>query len=290
MLEGSFVALVTPFKNGKLDEEGLRKNVQFQIENGTHGLVPCGTTGEAPTLTEEEHARVVEIVVKESGGRIPVIAGTGTNSTQKTIANTRRAKDQGVNGALVVSPYYNKPTQEGLYQHFHSVASEVDLPLILYNIPGRTGVNIEPETIARLSRLKQIVGVKEASGNLDSVSAIRLLCDEEFIVLSGDDSLTLPMMAVGSKGVISVIANIVPHELSRMVESFLNGEIALSRELHQKLFPLTKAMFVETNPIPIKTAMDLVGMPAGEVRLPLAPMSDVNLNKLKKALKEYGLL
>jgi 4-hydroxy-tetrahydrodipicolinate synthase len=290
MFEGSFVALVTPFKNGILDEEGLRKNVQFQIENGTHGLVPCGTTGEAPTLTEEEHARVVEIVVKESGGRIPVIAGTGSNSTQKTIANTQRAKDQGVNGALVVSPYYNKPTQEGLYQHFHSVASEADLPLILYNIPGRTGVNIEPETIARLSKLKQIVGVKEASGSLDSVSAIRSLCDEEFIVLSGDDSLTLPMMAVGSKGVISVIANIVPRDLSRMVESFLNGEISQSRELHQKLFPLTKAMFVETNPIPIKTAMDLVEMPAGGVRLPLAPMSDVNLNKLKKALKEYGLL
>ena len=290
MFEGSLVALVTPFKNGRLDEEGLRRNVRFQIENGTQGLVPCGTTGESPTLSEEEESRVIEIVVEEARGKIPVVSGTGTNSTRKTIEKTQRAKKMGSDGALLVSPYYNKPTQEGLFRHFREVAENVDLPLILYNIPGRTAVNIEPETIERLSQHKNIVGVKEASGSLDQVSRIVNLCGDRITVLSGDDSLTLPMMAVGAKGVISVLANIVPKDLREMIHAFLKGELVRAREIHHRLFSLFKVMFIETNPIPIKSAMDLLGMPAGEVRLPLVPLSNGNLQKLKKALEEYGLL
>lgn len=290
MLQGSWVALVTPFKNGKLDEEGLKKNVRFQIENGIDGLVPCGTTGESPTLSEEEQSRVIEIVVETADGKVPVIAGTGTNSTEKTIASTRRAKELKVDGALVVAPYYNKPTQEGLYFHYKAVSDAVDLPLVLYNIPGRTGVNVEPETIARLSELDRIIGVKEASGSLDQVSKILSHCGDKLAVLSGNDSLTLPMLAIGARGVISVIANIVPTDLSEMIHAFQKGNSSRAREIHQKLFPLSKTMFLETNPTPIKAAMDLLGMPAGDVRLPLVPLSEGNLQRLKETLSQYGLL
>lgn len=290
MFEGSLVALVTPFRDGKLDEEGLSENVRFQIENGTQGLVPCGTTGESPTLTEDEQSRVIEVVVESAEGKVPVVAGTGTNSTAKTISNTRRAKELGVDGALVITPYYNKPTQEGLYSHFVAVTEAVDLPVILYNIPGRTGVNISSETLARLSQLKNITGVKEASGSLDRVSEILDLCGKRITVLSGDDSLTLPMMSVGAKGVISVIANIVPRDLSEMILAFQKGDISRARGIHQRLFPLSKAMFLETNPGPVKAAMNLLGMSAGEVRLPLVPLAESHLARLKEALRRYELL
>lgn len=290
MFTGSLVALVTPFRDGKLDEEALRKNIQFQIKNGTSGLVPCGTTGESPTLSEEEHRRVIEIAVEEAKGKIPVVAGTGTNSTEKTVELTRTAKEIGADGALVITPYYNKPTQEGLYQHFKAVAQAVDIPMVVYNVPGRTGVNIEPKTVNRLTEFENIVGVKEASGNLNQVSEIVNLCGERITVLSGDDSLTLPILSVGGKGVISVIANVVPEDLSDMIVAFGKGDLPEATRLHNKLFPLCRVMFVETNPIPVKAAMQMLGMDSGELRLPLSPIGEENRKKLEVALRDYGLL
>lgn len=290
MFTGSLVALVTPFRDGNLDEEGLRQDIRFQIENETSGLVPCGTTGESPTLSAEEHMRVIEISVEEAKGKIPVVAGTGTNSTEKTVKVTQTAKEIGADGALVITPYYNKPTQEGLYQHFKAVAEAVHIPIVVYNVPARTGVNIEPRTVARLAEFKNIVGVKEASGNLNQVSHITSLCGDRITVLSGDDSLTLPILSVGGKGVISVIANIVPKDLADMIRVFEKGDLAAAKSLHHKLFPLCRAMFVETNPIPVKTAMELLGRGSGELRLPLAPMTQDNRKRLQVALKDYGLL
>ena len=290
MFTGSLVALVTPFKDGKLDEEGLRANIDFQIKNGTDGLVVCATTGESPTLTEEEKEIIIKISVEICDGRIPVIASTGTNSTVKTLKATERAKELNASGVLVITPYYNKPTQEGLYQHFKAVTDEVDIPVIVYNVPGRTCVNILPSTVKRIAEFKNIVGIKEASGDLNQVSEIIQLCNDSITVLSGDDSLTLPMLAVGAKGVVSVIANIVPGDLKSMIEAFNRGDFQKARELHNKLFPLTKAMFYETNPIPAKAAMELLGMAAGEPRLPLIKISKANEEKLKKSLTEYGIL
>jgi 4-hydroxy-tetrahydrodipicolinate synthase len=291
MFEGSMAALITPFKKGRVDEKRLAELVEFHIRNGTSAIVPCGTTGESATLSYEEHERVIEVVIEAVHKKVAVIAGTGSNNTSEALMLTKHAKQSGADASLQVSPYYNRPTQEGLYQHFKKIAEEVGLPMILYNIASRTGVNIEPETMTRLSKIKNIVGVKEASGNLDQMSKIRALCGEKFDLISGDDSLTLPLLAIGGTGVISVVANVVPKDVSDMVSRFKKGDIEGARKLHYKLLPLVKAMFIETNPIPVKTAMGLMGMiDEPSLRLPMCEMSEQNLEKLKKALKEYGLL
>ncbi|MFH0771345.1 MAG: 4-hydroxy-tetrahydrodipicolinate synthase [Candidatus Omnitrophota bacterium] len=289
MFEGSIVALVTPFKNGKIDEAKLKNLVEFHIKNGTSGIVPCGTTGESATLSTEEHGRVIEIVIESAAKRIPVIAGTGSNSTAEAIELTKHAEKAGADAALVLSPYYNKPTQAGLYLHYKAVAESVKIPVIPYNIQSRTAVNIEPETFAKLVKIKNILAVKESSGNIDQMSRIKLLCGEKFDLISGDDSLTLPILSIGGTGVISVVANIVPRDVANLVSSFKKGDIKEARRLHYKLLPLIKAMFIETNPIPVKTAMGLLGMIEPELRLPLCPISEENLVKLKEALKAYGL-
>jgi len=291
MFKGSLVAIVTPFKNGRVDEKKLRELVEFQITNGSSGIVPCGTTGESPTLSTQEHERVIEIVIEAVAKRVPVIAGTGSNSTQEAIELSVHAEKAGANGLLLVSPYYNKPPQEGLYLHFKAIAKAVKVPIILYNIASRTGINIEPQTMARLANdCKNIIGVKEASGNLDQMSRIKAICGENFDLISGDDSLTLPLLAIGGVGVISVVANIVPRDTAEMVAAFLKQDLKKAEALHYKLLPLIKAMFIETNPIPVKTAMGLMGLCQPELRLPLSPISEENLGKLKEALKDYGLL
>ncbi len=289
-LEGTFVALVTPFENGRLNEGKLRELVRYQLENGTDGLVPCGTTGESPTLTEEERERVIEIVIEEADGRAAVIAGTGTNDTARTIKTTRRAKEMGADAALVITPYYNKPTQHGLFQHFEAVAKATDLPIVIYNVPGRTGVNILPSTVARLAELDPVVGIKEASGDLNQVSEIIHACGDRIRVLSGDDSLFLPILSVGGAGVISVVANLVPADLKALFTAYQDGLNGRAQEWHYKLFPLCQAMFYETNPVPVKTALNLLGREVGDVRLPLAPMTESNRDRLVQALTSYGLL
>ncbi|MFQ5898869.1 MAG: 4-hydroxy-tetrahydrodipicolinate synthase [Candidatus Methylomirabilia bacterium] len=289
-LEGSIVALVTPFRDGRVDEATLRELVEFHVTHGTDGIVPCGTTGESPTLSHDEHRRVVEIVVETARGRIPVMAGTGSNSTAEAINLTIHARKAGAAAALVVSPYYNKPTQKGLYEHFKAIAESADLPIFVYNIQGRTAVNVETDTLARLaSEVKNIVGVKEASGSLEQMTQVILACRPDFTVLSGDDTLTLPLMALGGRGVISVVANIVPAETREMTHAALEGDWKRARELHLRLFPLAKAMFVETNPIPVKEAMALMGTIAPEFRLPLCRMAEGNRERLKKALIQFGL-
>ncbi len=290
MFHGSIVAIVTPFKKGKVDEKAFGELIDFHLRSGTHGIVPCGTTGESATLSHEEHKRVVELAVKMAGGRIPVIAGTGSNSTEEAIAFTRHAKAAGAAGALLITPYYNKPTQEGLYQHYKAVAKAVDLPLVLYNIPGRTGVNMLPATVARLMEFDNIIGIKEGTGSLQQISDLVQLCGERLVILSGDDFTALPTMAVGGKGVISVTANIAPADMAQMIEAAARGDYGRARKLHDQLYPLHQVMFVETNPIPVKAALALMGKCADEVRLPLWHMSDENLKKLKAALKRYGLL
>jgi len=291
MFKGSIVAIVTPFKNGKIDEKKLRELVEFHIKNGTSGIVPCGTTGESATLSFKEHNRVIEIVVEQVNKRIPVIAGTGSNSTEEAIMLTAHAAEVGSDASLQVSPYYNRPTQKGLYEHFRAIAEGVNIPIILYNIASRTGVNIEPETVAKLAKdCKNIVGIKEASGNLDQMSRIKALCPETFDLLSGDDSLTLPLLSIGGVGVISVVANIVPSDVATLVNEFENGNIQKARQMHYKLLPLIKAMFIETNPIPVKTAMGLMGLCEPDLRLPMCQMAPENLDKLKMALRNYGLL
>jgi len=291
MFSGSIVALVTPLKNGKVDEKKLRALIDFQIKNGTSGIVPCGSTGESATLTVHEHERVIEIAVEQSAGRVPVIAGTGSNSTEEAIQLTVDAAKAGADASLQVSPYYNRPTQNGLYVHFKAVADAAGIPIILYNIASRTGVNIEPETVARLAAdCKNIVGVKEASGNLDQMSRVKALCGDKFDLISGDDSLTLPVLSIGGTGVISVAANIVPADVAGMVNDFAKGNIEGARRLHYRLLPLIKALFLETNPIPVKTAMGMLGMCGPELRLPLTAMSEENSGRLRAALKDYGLL
>ena len=291
MFEGSMVAIVTPFKKGKVDEKKLAELVELHIKHGTSAIVPCGTTGESSTLSYEEHERVIEVVIEAASKKLPVIAGTGSNNTSEAIMLTKHAKEAGADASLQISPYYNRPTQEGLYQHFKKIADETNFPLIVYNIASRTGVNILPETMQRLSNVKNIVGVKEASGNLDQMSRIRALCNDKFDLISGDDSLTLPVLAIGGTGVISVISNIVPKDVAEMVSRFKKGDISGARKLHYKLLPLVKAMFIETNPIPVKTAMALLGIiDEPDLRLPMCAISQSNLEALKKALKSYGLL
>jgi 4-hydroxy-tetrahydrodipicolinate synthase len=282
---------VTPFRNGKIDRKALEELVSFHLKNGTSAIVPCGTTGESATLSYQEHEEVIKIVVEKTEGKIPVIAGTGSNSTWEAIKLTKFAKDINAQGALLICPYYNKPTQRGLYQHFKAIAEEVDIPLILYNIPSRTGINISPETIAQLARdFKNIVGVKEASGSLDQMLAIKNLAPEEFLLISGDDVLTLPILSIGGVGVISVLANILPREVEEVIRKFEAGEIESARELHLKLYPLIKTMFIETNPIPIKTAMSMLGMISEEFRLPMSEISPQNRERLREMLIKYGLL
>ena len=290
VFQGSCVALVTPFKDGRVDEAKFRELVEFHIKHGTDVLVPCGTTGESPTLSHDEHKRVIELAVEAANRRIPVVAGTGSNSTAEAIDLTRYAKKAGADGALLVLPYYNKPTQQGLIAHCRAVADAAELPLILYNIPGRTGINMLPETLAALADHPYIVGMKEATGNLEQMTQDIVLCGDKLSFLSGDDTLTLPLMAVGGRGVISVVANIVPRDVADLTRAFLNGDWKRARELHLKLFPLCQAMFYETNPIPVKTAMAVMGMIGGELRLPLCPMSEANLNRLKVAMRAYGLI
>lgn len=293
MFKGSIVAIVTPFSdNGKLiDEQKLKELVEFHIKNGTSGIVPCGTTGESATLSFQEHSRVIDIVVRQVNKRVPVIAGTGSNSTDEAVMLTRHAAKVGASASLQVSPYYNRPTQQGLYGHFKAIADSVDIPIVLYNIASRTGVNIEPETIARLARdCKNIVAVKEASGSLDQMSRIKALCGGNFDLLSGDDSLTLPVLSIGGTGIISVVANIVPKDVAALVDEFEKGNIKKAREIHYRLLPLVKAMFIETNPIPVKTAMGLLGLCKPDLRLPMCAMASGNLERLKKALLDYGLL
>jgi len=291
MFKGSIVAIVTPFKDGKVDEKKLRDLVEFQVKNGTSGIVPCGTTGESATLTFQEHERVIEITIEQVKKRVPVIAGTGSNSTEEAIMLTKQAAEAGADASLQVSPYYNRPTQKGLYEHFKAVADSVKIPIILYNIAGRTGVNIEPETIARLANdCKNIVAVKEASGNLEQMSRIKALCPANFELISGDDGLTLPVLSIGGVGIISVVANVAPIDVANLVNAFEKGDIKKAQELHYKLLPLVKAMFIETNPIPVKTALGLMGMCEPNLRLPMCAMSNDNLEKLKKTLKDYGLL
>jgi 4-hydroxy-tetrahydrodipicolinate synthase len=291
MFQGSIVALVTPFSGGKVDEAKLRQLVEMHVAQGTDGIVPCGTTGESPTLSHDEHRRVVEIVIEAARGRLHVIAGTGSNATSEAIDLTRHAKKAGATGALVVNPYYNRPTQEGLYRHFRAVADAVDIPILVYNIAGRTAVNVETDTLARLVKdCPNIVGVKEASGSLDQMTQVILACGPEFSVLSGDDNITLPLMSVGGRGVISVVANIVPRETAEMTHAALAGDWKLARDLHLKLFPLSRAMFLETNPIPVKEAMGMMGTIEPEFRLPMCPMGSANRERLKTILVQHGLL
>ncbi len=289
--QGSIVAMVTPFRNGTIDEPKVKELVELHVKSGTDGIVPCGTTGESPTLSHDEHHHMVELTVAAAAGRIAIIAGTGSNSTAEAIALTKHAERAGANGALVVNPYYNKPTQEGLYRHFRAVAEATALPILVYNIQGRTAVNIETDTMARLVRdCPTIVGVKEASGSLDQMSQVILACGPDFAVISGDDNITLPLLAIGGRGVISVIANIVPRETSEMVHAALDGDWKRARELHYKLFPLARAAFLETNPIPIKEAMAMAGMVEPEFRLPMCRMGDANREKLRAILTTYGLV
>ena len=290
MFRGAIVAIVTPFKNGKVDEAALRKLVEFQIKNGTDGIVPCGTTGESSTLSHEEHDRVIEVVIDAAKKRVPVIAGTGSNSTAEAIRLTRHAYKAGADGALMVCPYYNRPTQEGLYQHYKAIAEAVPIPIIVYNIPGRTGVNINPDTLARLAKIKNIVGVKEASGSIKQMSDVIHLCGPKFDVLSGDDLFTLPLMAMGGHGVISVISNVAPADMAAMVDAFAAGDLKKARTLHYKMTPLIDALFVETNPTPVKAALAMMKKISYEVRLPLYKLSDANYEKLKKIVVSYGLM
>ena len=290
MLEGTLTALITPFRNGELDEEALRGLIERQIEAGIDGLVPCGSTGESATLSYEEHHRVVEIVIDATAGRVPVIAGTGSNSTREAIDFTLHAKRAGADGALLLSPYYNKPTQEGIFQHYASVARETAFPLVVYNIPGRTASNILPETIGRLARIENIIGVKESSGDLDQIAHVVACCPADFSVVSGDDALTLPLLSVGGKGVISTSSNVAPAEVRELVRRFTSGDSVAALEMHHRLLPLFDALFCETNPIPVKAAVAALGLCDDEIRLPLTPVTDANLERLKVVMKDLGIL
>jgi 4-hydroxy-tetrahydrodipicolinate synthase len=290
MFTGSMVALVTPFKNGKVDWESLERLLDFHMKSGSHGIVPCGTTGESATLSHQEHDEVIKTVIKTVNRRLPVVAGTGSNSTEEAVRLTREAEKSGADGALMISPYYNRPTQEGIYQHYKRVASEVGIPLIIYNIPGRTGSKIEPETLARLAEIKNVAGVKEATGSVDQAIDVIRLCGDRLAVYSGEDSLTYSLMALGGKGVISTVANIAPKEMSQLTEACLKGNWEQGRELQFKVLPLIRAVFLETNPIPVKTALSLMGRCTGDLRLPLTPMSEGNVKKLRQSMSDFGLL
>jgi 4-hydroxy-tetrahydrodipicolinate synthase len=290
MFKGSIVAIVTPFKKGKVDEKALGDLIEWHIAEGTNAIVPCGTTGESATLDYKEHFRVIEFTIKKVKKRVPVIAGTGANATDETIMITKQAKKAGADGVLLVSPYYNKPTQEGLYRHYKAVAEAVKIPIVLYNVPGRTAVNMLPATVARLAEIRNIVAIKEATGDMRQVSEVIRLCGDRITVLSGDDFTTLPLMALGGKGVISVSANIVPKLVSRMCALWEKGKFDEARKIHYTLEPLNAAMFIETNPIPVKTALAMMGKIREEFRLPLCEMAPQNRDKLAKVLKESRLL
>ena len=289
--KGAFVAIITPFIDGKVDEQGLLDLIEFQIQNGTSGIVPCGTTGESATLSHEEHHRVVELTISAVNGRVPVLAGTGSNSTTETIELTRHAKAAGADGALIITPYYNRPSPEGLYQHFKAVAEAVDIPIILYNVPSRTGVNMLPETVARCAAIKNIVGIKEATANLCQISEIIRLCPPDFVLMSGDDFTALATIAIGGSGLISVTSNVAPRDMAAVIDLALAGDYAKAREVHYKLFPVMSAMFLETNPVPAQKTLELMGkIKSGAPRLPLAEMTDGSLANLKKTLSTYGLI
>jgi len=290
MFGGAIVAIVTPFRNGKVDEEALRRLIEEQIAGGTDGIAPCGTTGESTTLSHEEHDRVIEITVEAVKKRVPVIAGTGSNSTAEAIRLTKHAWKAGADAALIVCPYYNRPTQEGLYLHYRAIAEEVPIPIIIYNIPGRTGTNMLTETLARLAEIPNIVGVKEASGSLKQMSDVIRLCGPDFCVLSGDDIFTLGLLAIGGKGVISVISNVVPGDMAAMVDAFAAGDLSKARSLHHRISPLIDALFIETNPIPVKAALAMMGKIAYELRLPLCRLAEKNEAALKKVMQDYGLI
>jgi 4-hydroxy-tetrahydrodipicolinate synthase len=290
MFTGSMVALVTPFKDGKVDWQSLENLIEFHIQNGTRGIVPCGTTGESATLSHEEHDAVVKTVVNTVNKRVPVIAGTGSNSTAEAVRLTRAAEKSGTDGALMISPYYNRPTQEGIYQHYRKVASEVGIPIIVYNIPGRTGSKIEPETLARMAEIDNIAGVKEATGSVDQAIDVIRLCGDRLAVYSGEDSLIFSLMALGGKGVISTVANVAPKQTAELAEACLKGDWERGRALQFKLIPLIRSLFIETNPIPVKTALSLMGKCSGELRLPLTPIAEGNLKKLNQAMADFGLL
>ncbi len=291
MFKGSMVAIVTPFKaNGELDEAAYERLIEFQIANGTKAIVPCGTTGESATLSHAEHERVIELAINIVGKRVPVVAGTGSNCTAEAIRLTKSAQAAGADGALVITPYYNKPTQAGLYEHFTQIANSVDIPIVLYNVPGRTGINMLPATVARLALLDNIVAIKEASGSLTQMTEILSRCGDKITLLAGDDFIILPVLAIGGKGVISVVANIVPDRVAGLVNAFETGDVAAAAKLQIELFSLCEAMFYETNPIPVKTGLSLMGKIDGYLRPPLCPMSADNLAKLKNTLGQYGLI
>ncbi len=287
-LSGAFTALITPFRNGGIDERALRSLVDFQIEQGINGLVPCGTTGESVTLSPAEHDRVIEIVIEQTAGRAPVIAGTGSNDTRSTIERTRHARVAGASAALVVVPYYNKPTQEGMIRHFSMIAEAVDLPIVLYNVPGRTGVNMLPDTTLQLAQIPNVIAIKEASGNVDQVSEIVIGAPNGFAVLSGDDSLTLPIISVGGLGVISVTSNIAPRAVAEMISAALAGDFQAARSVHQRLFNLNRAMFLDNNPTSVKTAAEILGLCSSEMRAPLTELSAASRIRLTQALAGFG--
>lgn len=289
--KGAFTALVTPFSNGQLDEDAYRKLIEWQIQSGINGVVPCGTTGESATMSHDEHKQVIRICVDQVKGRVPVLAGAGSNNTAEAVELTRFAKEAGADGALLITPYYNKPTQEGLYQHFKCIAAEVSMPFIVYNVPGRTSVNLLPATVARLNKdIPDIIGIKEATGDLNQVSQVLEYCGPDFQVLSGDDFTVLPLLSVGGCGVISVVSNILPDKMSDLCSAWFEGDLAKAREMHFLLASFSRMMFIETNPIPVKTALALMGRIKLEMRLPLTPLGQANAETLKKFLAEKGLI
>ncbi len=290
MFNGALSAIVTPFRDGEVDERALRDHIEWQIQSGVDGLVPCGSTGESATLTHDEHERVIKITIEQTRRRVPVVAGTGSNSTAEAIRLTASAREMGADGALMISPYYNKPTQEGIFRHYKMVAAAVDLPLIVYNIPGRTGSNVAPETFARLCEIRNVVGIKEASGSMDQISDIRRLCGDRLTILSGDDALVVPIMALGGKGVIATISNVMPRETHDLAAAGLAGDFARARDIHYKMMPLMRALFIETNPIPVKQALAFMGRCANELRMPLCPMSAPAADRLRTAMKELKLI
>ncbi|NLG18793.1 MAG: 4-hydroxy-tetrahydrodipicolinate synthase [Fibrobacter sp.] len=290
MFKGCYVAIVTPFRDdGSINEQALRSNIDFLISKGVAGLVPCGTTGESATLSWEEHNRVVDITIDQAKGKVQIIAGAGSNNTEESIAAARHAQDKGADALLCITPYYNKPTQEGLFQHYKAISSSVEIPIVVYNVPGRTSVNLLPETLERLCAFKNIECVKEASGNVTQISEIHRRCGDRLTILSGDDALTLPILAIGGKGVISVVGNIVPDRMVKLIDEYFKGNMDVALKIHEELLPLNQAMFVETNPIPVKTAMNLIGMNAGTLRLPLVSISERNKQELISVLCKYNL-
>lgn len=290
MLKGAITAIVTPFKNGAFDEEAYRQLIEFQIQGGIHGIVPCGTTGESATLSHAEHKRVVETCIDQVKKRVPVIAGTGSNNTAEALELTRHAQAAGADYALMITPYYNKPTQEGLYRHYKTICEQTQIPIVVYNVPSRTSLNLLPETVARLAEFPNIVGIKEATGDLKQCAKVVELCGDKITLLSGDDFTVLPLLAIGGQGVISVVSNVVPGDMAGMCNAFFAGKLEEARKLHYRMWPLMEAMFYETNPAPAKTALKMLGKITGEVRQPLCPMMPANEEKLRQVLQKYGLI